>query len=104
MKQTLSTIEFEILLCTLSLQGKGYGKLIIEAYLSLYNRKISLAAVYKITSRLKDEGLVRAEVDPKEHKKGGRAKVVYSATPFAEQPSKRAIILLEKQLMMLKGL
>ena len=76
-KKYLGEFEENVLTLVAVLEGQGYGKSIVDGFLNMVNRKVSLSAVHITLYRLEDKGLVESYLGGATSKRGGRRKRYY---------------------------
>ena len=79
-KKYLGEFEEAVLTIVAVLEGKGYGKSIVDGFHSMVDRKVSLSAVHITLYRLEDKGLVDSYLGGATSKRGGRRKRYYRIT------------------------
>lgn len=79
-KKYLGEFEESVLTMVAVLEGKGYGKSIVDGFLDNVQRAVSLSAVHITLYRLEDKELVESYLGGATSKRGGRRKRYYRIT------------------------
>ena len=79
-KKYLGEFEEAVLTMVAVLEGKGYGKSIVDSFLDNVQRKVSLSAVHITLYRLEDKQLVESYLGGATSVRGGRRKRYYRIT------------------------
>lgn len=79
-KKYLGEFEESVLTMVAVLEGKGYGKSIVDGFLENIDRKVSLSAVHITLYRLEDKNLVESYLGGATSTRGGRRKRYYRIT------------------------
>lgn len=96
-RQSLTDLEFMILLAILRLTGRAYGVMIGREIEQLAKRTVTRAALYVALDRLEESGLVRSTLGDPTPERGGRARRYFTVTPKglrAVQETQRAYVAL----------
>lgn len=105
-RQSLTDLEFMILLATLRLTECAYGVMIGREIEQLGNRTVTRAALYVALDRLEERGLVRSTVGDPTPERGGRAKRYFTVTTAglrAVKETQRAFVALWSGIRPLEG-
>lgn len=79
-KKYLGEFEESVLTVIALLEGKGYGKSVVDTFLNKVNRTVSLSAVHITLYRLEDKGFVESFLGGATATRGGRRKRFYRIT------------------------
>ena len=79
-KKYLGEFEESVLTMVAILEGEGYGKSIVDSFLSNISRKVSLSAVHITLYRLEDKEFVESYLGGATSTRGGRRKRLYRIT------------------------
>ena len=104
--QSLTDLEFMILLATLRLTERAYGVMIGREIEQLGKRTVTRAALYVALDRLEERGLVRSTVGDPTPERGGRAKRYFTVTTAglrAVKETQRAFVVMWSGIRPLEG-
>ncbi|RYY17934.1 MAG: PadR family transcriptional regulator [Chitinophagaceae bacterium] len=79
-KNYLGEFEELVLLTVATMNGDGYGAVILDDITKRTSRAIQLSAIHVALYRLEDKGLVRSHMGGATQERGGRRKRFYSIT------------------------
>jgi PadR family transcriptional regulator, regulatory protein PadR len=84
MKKTkLGEFEELVLLTVAALQTEAYGVEIKRELEERLNEKLSVGSIQSALKRMEQKGFLTSEFGEATQKRGGKRKLIYSATPYA---------------------
>lgn len=90
MNHSLGALEELILLLVLR-EKESYGAELVKLYIEHMKKEITLPAVVMVLKRLEKKGMLQSQVGAPSPERGGRRKVLYTATQLGYRTAEEAM-------------